>query len=529
MKINLSADQKNATPAVVQAIAKLKEAGGGELCFEKGEYHFFKEGTVKQFFAVSNNTSCDKHMVFPITNAKNITVDGGDSVFVFHDVVFPIMISQSENIILQNFTVDTGKSPLVDLWIRDVTNEGFHMDFDKQENPFFIKDGGLFFERETGIVGCDRECFALYRIGAFSVQYLATGNCGADLSNLPASLMKCDVSETATGVFARYQKDNPSACKFNNTKVSTIVDGKRDVDVICIDRSQSVTVRNITVARGIGMGVIGQISTDLCIDGFCTDITYHENAHQTLTADSLHFVNCDGRLEIKNCRISDTMDDAINVHGMYTSLIRADGNTLYCKIMHPEQRYFNPYREGDRLEIIDSNSFGVAAEFFVASAFFREGSADELVLKGCFRYGSDRVKSGFWVENPDRMPQLHMHHNHFYNFPHNRISGGGEMLIENNRFYDCAGALWCIDLARYWYESGRVKHLVFRDNILENCNALGGSTFILIGVDGVTGDNVPVIHQKIEIIGNRFTHVTQEAIKAEGVAELIVEGNLFEA
>ncbi len=527
MEIKLTSDRKNMTPAVISAINELVKTGG-ELHFEKGEYHFFKDGTEKRFFGVSNNSACDKYMVFPIINGKDITIDGHGSVFVFHDIVFPFMVSHSENITLKNFTVDTGVSPVVEFFTHGLTDDGFYMDIDRKKSPFFVKDGALCFERESEIVSGENEYFSLHEIGIHNVQYFATGNCKADMSNLAAPLMWCDVSETEGGIYAKYHKDSPTRCKFSDMRIASIIDGKRDVDVICLDNSKNIKIKDIKVARGIGMGIVAQLTTDIEIDGFCTDIGYHQNATQTLTADSLHFINCDGRLEIKNCVISDTMDDATNVHGMYTSVTAADDNTVFTKICHQEQRYFNPYRPGDRLEIIDGDSLTVVAEFIVNQARFYKDDGENIEIGGCFTYGKDKVMPHFLVENPDRMPDLYMHRNHFYNFPHNRISGGGKMVIENNHFHDCLAALVSQDLAKYWYESGRINHLVFKNNILENCNGWGGNAFIRIGADGFDFDKTPLIHKYIEISNNSFSNIRKYAVKAGGVQELVIKDNKFD-
>jgi hypothetical protein len=81
----------------------------------------------------------------------------------------------------------------------------------------------------------------------------------------------------------------------------------------------------------------------------------------------------------------------------------------------------------------------------------------------------------------------------------------------------------CLDLARYWYESGRVKHLVYRNNVLKNCDVA-----IRIGVDGISDERAPRIHQKIEIVGNHFSQIKDCAIRSGGVRELILSGNVFD-
>lgn len=104
-----------------------------------------------------------------------------------------------------------------------------------------------------------------------------------------------------------------------------------------------------------------------------------------------------------------------------------------------------------------------------------------------------------------------------------KSAGGGEILVEENHFSNCKAALMCMDLARYWYESGRIKHLICRDNVLENC-----ATSIRIGVDGVPDEEAPKIHQRIEIVGNRFSGIKDCAIRASGVQELLLKDNVFD-
>ena len=529
MMITISHLSGNATPEVVRALSAIKSAGGGELHFETGEYHFYKEGTKSEFYAISNNSANVKSMVFPICDMENVTIDGHGSVFVFHEVVFPFMISRSKNVTLRDMTLDLGMSPLVFFQLHDITDDGFYMDIDRESSPFFVENGSIFFERESGIWSGAEKIISLHAIGRHQVQYLATGDCClGKLENLPAKLMKCDVTETPDGIYVKYRKDTPSRCTYGEEMLSAIIDGGRGVDVICLDRSENITVTKVTVARGIGMGIIGQLSGNILIDGFSTSTERRKKGQQSLTADALHFVNCDGKLEIKNCIISDTMDDAINVHGMYTSLEKAEEDTLCATIMHGEQHYFNPYREGDRLVLIDPHSLEIKAEFIVARATIDGTSGEKITLKGKFTYGYGQTKQGFLIENPDRMPDLHLHHNHFDKFPHNRISGAGELLIEDNIFSNCHAALLCFDLMKYWYESGRVKHLVYRNNILDNCDIVGNSAFLRIGVPGIAEELTPKIHERIEITGNRFSRIACRAIQASGVRDLILENNVFD-
>ena len=81
---SLAAKGVNATPFVVKQLKELAE-NGGTLCFEPGTYHFYEDGALSGFFAPSNNLSGTKKVCFPLLDAQNITVDGGDKVELADD------------------------------------------------------------------------------------------------------------------------------------------------------------------------------------------------------------------------------------------------------------------------------------------------------------------------------------------------------------------------------------------------------------------------------------------------------------
>lgn len=528
--ISVAASEKdNVTPLVVNALQELKLAGGGVLAFEKGEYHFYKEGSLKKFYAVSNNTACDKYIVFPIIDFDGITIDGNGSVFVFHEVVFPFVADNSKNVVIKNFISDCAYSPMVELRVAYKNDDGFKLEIDKEKSPFYVKDGVLTFKREWGERSGIERKFSLHATKRFAVEFLLTGDSKDSVENLPALYMLTDAYEEEDGVYFKYRNDSQAKCIYDEGEaITSLLDGGRDVDVIFLNKSENIKIQNITIRRGIGMGVIGQLCRDIEVDGFSTDSNFYKE-YYALTADSMHFINCTGNLEVHNCHISHTADDAINVHGMYTVFDKAEKNRIYVHIAHQEQEKFNLYCPDDRLTIIDNNTFDVVAGFRVKHSEFIENDGFKLVLDGEFEYGYENIKSGFLVEKPYNMPNLHLHHNHFEWYPHMRISGGGNIVIEDNRLEHGLAALLALDLMKYWYESGRINNLIFRNNYLNACNAMGGESFIQIGIDGVDNDKAPKIHKRIEISGNTFENIKKYAIKAGGVQELIIKDNIIKS
>ena len=515
--------QKNFTPIVRSALDELSN-DGGVIRFERGEYHFFREGTLSRFLPVSNNDPCVKHVVFPIFGKKHVRIDGGGAEFIFHEVTFPFAVVDSAEVELSDFSVDTAFSPTGYFEVGKITDKGFHLRIDKEKTPYRIENGALVFEREYGDrSGLDRK-FDLHGVSEWGVQYLFTGDCASSKENLPAKFVLADAYEEPDGAFFKYRTDNIHPIRYSEgARISSILDGGRDVDVILISESENIRIRNITVRRGIGMGIIAQLSESIEIDGFRTNEAFHGEG-ATLTADSMHFVNCSGKLEIKNCEIAYTMDDAINVHGTYTRVKAVNGDTVTVRIGHEQQYYFNPYRVGDTVKSLSDVSFDYTASMKVReSVMSADGSEITLKVEAL----SNEATAGELIESPYRMPDVHVHDNRFYRYPNLRISGAGKILIEKNSFEKATSALLVKDLAKYWYESGRVNDLRFINNTLKDCNALGGESFITVDVDGVPHDASPKIHGRVEISGNRIENVKKKAIEVAGVRELVIRNNTF--
>ncbi|MBR2335213.1 MAG: hypothetical protein IKA62_03180 [Clostridia bacterium] len=519
----------NATPAVIEALEQLKGSKDAILCFEQGEYHFFREGSLKRFFAVSNNTSCDKYVIFPIIDYNGITIDGGGACFVFHEITFPFIVQNSKNVTIKNVTADCAYSPICIFTVKDKCDESFKLIFDREKSPFVIEDGSLNFVRELGIRSGKKLKYSLHAVDRIGVLYLFTGDCADEKHGLAAPYMLTDAEEIKGGVLLTYRNDSPIKCGFfENEVISTIVDGGREVDVIFLDDSENIKIQNVTVRQGIGMGVIAQICRNIEIDNFSTDVNYH-NGVSTLTADSLHFVNCSGKINIHDCNISHTMDDVVNVHGMYTVLKEIGDGKIIAKISHHEQHHVNVYRAGDSLDILDNKTFKSVAQFEVTDSLFIDDAETEIELCGRFIKGEEFATSGCLIENSLKIAEVHIHDNIFHKYPRILALGSGDIIIENNHLSHSVSALRSEVAPDYWYESGALQNLIFRNNIVDNCNAMGGNAFISAGIEGFARNNTPKVHKRFEISGNTFKNILRHAICVAGIEELVVKDNVFDS
>ncbi len=524
--------ENNATPTVVAALADLRSAGGGRLTFETGEYHFWEEGTEAHEYAVCNNSFGVRSVAFSLRNMENITVDGGGSRFVIHGKVFPFACDSCKNLTIRNIYFDRGISPHVQMKVQHITSEGFDLIIDRAASPFRVENGSLIFPREWGEFSGKERRLLLFGTDRIRTRFLFTGDCADSCEDLPVDFMWVDATETRGGVRLTYRDvAGASPCLYEEGEaIFTVPDGDRETSLLFFNECEAVRIENVTVRQALGMGIIAQACRNITVKGFCTD--YDESAGgATTTVDAMHFVHCDGKLEISDCRISHPCDDVLNVHGMYTLLQGAEPTSLRVRIMHKEQLGFCPYRAGDVLRLIDEDSLDVIGSFSVSEYTWEGEGMDTLLLRGALSEDAKGIGAfaAVLVENPYRMPDLYLHHNEFSHFPLLRISGGGEMRIEDNLMENCKGALCLCDLSKFWYESGRIRDLCIRRNRFVRCASLGRShDFIQIGVSGFEDAAAPKIHERIEISDNDFEGLEGFAVTAGGVRELIIKNNRCE-
>lgn len=518
---------ENATKTLVEILTKDENKKDTIIRFQKGTYHFYEDGSFEKFFGITNNEFGVKKIAMPIFNCENITIDGGDSVFVMHEQAFPIFATESKGITVKNIIFDRILPCVATYSIHEISDEGFLLKIDRENAPYSVKDGRMIFHREGRDYDMNDKLISMHKVEYHHVRYLAARNCSEDLSNLAAPYFVVDAEEREDGVYFRYCENTPIKCDYEEgQRFKSMVDGSREITVLCFDKSENILVKDVIVRRGLGMGVLAQISKDIEIDNFSSDMEFY-GEDTSFTADALHFVHCDGKVEVHNCHITDIMDDSINFHGNYTGIKKVEKNRIIGKEMHQQTYYFNQYLPGDVVRLVNADNLDIVAHFKVEKSGFTGDDGIEMELIGEFLDGFENANENCYIENYMRVPEAHVHHNHFERFPHIRISGGKKMVVEDNVLIDSSNGILSSDLISYWYETGRINDLTIRNNIIDTCLAEG----ILIYVAGYD-ENTPLVHDRIEISGNTIkntgTLYKAEPISAKGVKNLVLKDNIIE-
>lgn len=496
MKISRTSEGENVTPRV----AEFLRGDGTEkkLVFEKGKYDFYERGTYRGIFYPSNNLSGEKKVVFPMLNLTKVEIDGNGSTFLFHDRIFPFIGQESRNLVLKNFTVDFSFPRYAHGKVLACDEDGFTLFLDRAQFPYEVNEkGNLIFQTGETQIRSAEKCFFLQSYTRrFGVFYLEVGETtrplkskceGVDLVAVNAVQIRENV------VRFSYKENSPKKEMPIDDVVVVNNDEDRENAGFFFDGCQNVALRNITVHRVAGMGVVAQLSKDISIDGL--NVSVPEDGRSDLvsaTADALHFVNCYGNVQVKNSYIKDTVDDAFNSHGNYMQVKRVEGEKIYLRFCHFEQEgRVNLYSRGDVVAVTDGTSEREKGLSTVLDSDFE----DEFVVVRTD--GRVAIEEGDYIENKTKMPNLLLENNVFINEPHLRFSGSQPIVVKENRFENVVCPILINDSLGWFKESGAAADVTVEGNVFRKT-----SRPIDIGITRKQGHNV--FHKNIVVKNNFF-------------------------
>ena len=512
----------NCTAQVVAALGGLGD--GDTLVFPKGEYHFGTEGALRRELAPSNNQTGEKNVVFPLIDKRNVTIEGGGSVFVFHGSTFPFAAQESRGLVLRNFTVRTPLPVHAGFRVTASDEDGFTVRFDEGTCPWEVKDGELVFRLEDRLLTTASGKMSMHALDRFCVHYLVTAAADPvhDLRNLPAGYSAVTPEARADGtVRFRYRTGSPGPSRTIpyavGERLAINLEERRWRDAFFFEDCDGVRVENVTISRFGGMGLVAQRSGNLTYDG--VKILPEPGDTVALTADMMQFIACYGQVTVQNCEGAHTMDDVIDVHGNYLGVEGQDGARLRLRALHEDHKGFFPVRPGDDVEFVSMPSREIVGKARVATV--APDPSDRYLVTVTVEGPLPELKGKVYLENVTLYPDVVFRRNRFHHYPNLRFSGRGKCLIEDNRLEHGWSALLVLDLPDFWYESGRVTDMTIRNNTFVDCNAIGGDTFIQIGVSGWNGEKTPKIHGRIVLEGNRYEKVKKRRVSVSGVREFV--------
>ena len=282
-----------------------------------------------------------------------------------------------------------------------------------------------------------------------------------------------------------------------------------------------------------GLGMVSQFCE--IVSFINCDLTPADGRTVASTADFFQFSGCRGNIIIDGCKAQGAHDDYVNVHGTHLRIVSTDEKEKSIKVrfMHPESWGFQAFEAGDELEFIKWDTLIPYASSTVIS-YERISDTDIKLILSDFAADTEIEKEV--VENVTWTPNLYVRNCSFGPTSGRGIlcTTRGEVIIENNSFRNVWGpALLLEDDCNFWFESGLTKEIVFRNNLVENCEyrvMWEGAPSIRYTPKVMNENSQKFVHGKLVVKGNTFLkpRFDSHLFWLEYLEEAVVEDNKFD-
>lgn len=518
---DLSLEERQDMTPVIRDVLE-KNGNDIKIIFPKNVYHFYPDQAFGKYHAITNHDNIYRYFAFPLMDRLNIEIDGGGSDFIFHGLITPFLIERSKNVVLRNFSIDweqpfffqaevlrsDEKEKWMDLKVHPmceplfegnrlgfVTN-GFHFPFLGESMPF---------DPKTRAVAYKAQNYALNTVTSRATfdTYLGENEYRIQWSS--------NVTPPPPGLL--YISKGPN--KFN-----------RYCPAVHLTDSKDILLKGVTIHHAGGMGVIGEKTENIHIDGLQVVLRKGTERILTTTADATHFCNCKGQLLIENCVFENMLDDASNIHGSYVKVCdRLDSHTLLAKIGHFQQFDYHFVERGDSICFVEQSSllpigYGIVEGVKVINEQMYEISFAETL--------PEQLKTGDGLDNITWYPETVFRNNIIRN---NRargilVSSRNKTRILNNSFSSMIAAILFEGDMNFWHESGAVKDVEIKDNVFLD-NAYGGRKAAVIWINPRMAKVNPdkPFESNIVIECNEFRTFDNAILSALSVKGLIFRNN----
>lgn len=496
--------------ALATTIRSAKERGESEIIIPNGTYHVYAEEASAPVLCVSNHGHNGyKSAAIVIEDTENLTVDASGSTFILHGQMDFAIVNRSKNVTIRNLTVTCKDS--CNFQGKVTASAPEEVTVALEEHPPLYLAGDMMYQK----INHNTEPMGRTLDYVTETKELRRGsgdeNFGVSFQKLRKKL--------DGDLLSLYNVPTPPPV--GDTIVFTM--SLRCNQAFLLSQSENVLIENVTVHTCWGMAFIAQKCTNVTIRA-CT-VTPEEGRCWSAGQDATHFVNCRGTVTIEDSVFENQLDDAVNLHGIYTLIDKVAGNRILVRYSHFQTRGIDIYSAGDRIQILERESQQPLGFATVAHVEVLNPDATILTLSDM----TGEIRPDMIVENLSDEANAVIRNNVIRN---NRargmlIAAKGHIEITGNHFHSGGAAIQFESDPIKWFESGGVNDVLIENNFFDDCRHGKWSRAVIDinrrrkNVDGF------YYHETIAVRNNRFTQTNCPCVAADNVANLIFEENDF--
>ncbi len=480
-------DSQDDSTALYAALEKVKEYVDNNksvlLKLPKGELNLI------------NSSAADSSCAVLISGLKNVCVYGENTIFMLHDVKIGVKIRNCENLSIKGIS------------------------YDYERTPFSV--GTVTASTTTSVTVAFPEHYPITQDMEFCsyLEYDKDAKIPRKNGNFLRKFNRVSVNgQNVTFSFST---------TINQPDSGTLVVTPHYIynyNAFDIDSCVNVQLENIDVYTTAGMGLVCINSKNIDVNRFNVKLKPHTDRLMSATADGMHFGGCRGTINITNCLIENTHDDACNVKsGHYMGL--ADINTVSNTLTFTNLTYMHRIDKGDVFYVYRKNLEKVA-EVEVAEVLATDASSTSVKVKSM----PSIVTSDMIVANATTAAETCFENNIVRN-KRNRgiLLQTKDSVVRNNAFLSVGhGAIAIMSEAGDFNEAIAPENVIVENNKIIECNDMDKLVSGDINVLAYSTDMVdaPVGTMKSLIIRNNFIgNVSKKAINVGSAIDSKVVNN----
>ena len=536
---------KDSAIGIQKAIAAAKDATkeGKEvkINFPEGRYDIYPDKAIERELYVSNTVGADqnnkmKKIGIFLEDMDHVTVDGNNSLFMFHGKMTIFATIGCEDVEFKNFAVDFQVPTVIDMTVESVEGNTATMYIPECYNYEVAGTTIKWYSDVSPYTG--QRYWSISDLSGYHTQREDTvqgikfgaGNGNAALK----------------GVASIEDLGNHRVKITYNSKAGEVQNGMcfqsrptvRDHAGTFFWKSKDIKMTSLDIQFLHGFGMVGQHSENITMEDVDFEAPKESGRTTAGYADFVQMSGCKGAININNCTFAGPHDDPINIHGTFNTVtsISSDRRTITVQYNHHETAGFPNFFEGDEIEFMTKGNM-ITVENSVRTVTkvdgpdgmggnMGEGSGSLTTIKLTLDKAipADVQVNQHVVENITYTPAVNISNCEFKEVPTRGIlvTTRKPIVIENNTFDGMSMAgIYISDDAQGWYESGPVRDVTIRNNTFTRGNAQA----IFIEPTNPTVSTEKTVHSNIKIKGNTFFTYNKRVLDAKSVDNLTFKNN----
>ena len=297
---------------------------------------------------------------------------------------------------------------------------------------------------------------------------------------------------------------------------------------ITILESEDVNLTNVSLRSFSGMGIVGHLSRNICIDGL--RVEPEPGRYSSTSTDATHFTSCSGDLIIRNSYFAGNGDDCTNVHNYYWAFLpqTADDKRMEIRLEGADShaQALDIPSAGDTLYIVSRKDMSKLAEAVVVAA--DSSWTDWRVFVTLDRPLAGIEAKECLMYNYSRFPRVRIENNKVaYNNARAFLLKARDISVTGNDITRCTLSAIKLGAELSWREAGPVEHVLIQGNRIHHTGTADGYRASCIMLTSEAPQTPPHINHGIEIRDNYFQSDRPVSILLQDAEDIVITGNDF--